>query len=135
MRQIEQQIVSLFVAPHRRERIDFLLSKPSKRTKGLWEFHESSIFEQRCLIEIPGADQNDSRILELMRSMGAKTECYAISMLKSLDGQLLSLESALLEAVGSTMETVLFCPESAVGYYEGGHAKNRYLLCRPKHAA
>jgi len=135
MRQFEQKLIDLYVAPAKRERVSLLLSKPKGRLRGIHEFHTSSVFDEGCLVEIPGRDQSVDSIFRALQKLGAGTECYAVSLDDDLDGRIHSLPGALEEVVGSLCETVLFCPDGPVGYFEGGHAKDRYILMVPSHAA
>ena len=61
-----------------------------------------------------------------MQKLGATSQCFAFSLLNSLEGEV-SLEWALDECVGSSVETILYCYESKVAYWEGGHGDHWIL--------
>jgi hypothetical protein len=128
----ERQIISLFVAPARRERIEFLLSRPKRRQEGVYEFHTSQILNPKCLVEIPGSQQHATEIHSQMRELGAGVQCYIISAIDDLDASELSLADALEQCVGYTVETILISSAGKVGYFEGGHGRDRFIL-RPAH--
>jgi hypothetical protein len=60
--------------------------------------------------------------------LGAGDRCYVISANDDLDGKALLLADVLDQCVGFCVETILIAMEKNVGYFEGGHAKDRYLL-------
>ena len=125
---IEANIVSKIIIPRKRERLLYLLSKPKKRNDYVWSFHTSEYLKENILVEIPGDDQYSEKIYEQMKSLGASDTCYAISGLSDIDGKEGKLSDFLDKVVGFTIETVLYCQNTNVGYFEGGHSKDRYIL-------
>ena len=77
----------------------------------------------------------DTDIFEdAIRRLGAEEKCYALGEDVDEDeheGTLQGLESSLQACVGNSTETVLYCPKNRIGYFEGGHAKDRFVL-KPK---
>jgi len=39
-----------------------------------------------------------------------------------------SLPEKLSDTVGFLVESIIYCPKFGIGYYEGGHAINQYIL-------
>jgi hypothetical protein len=128
----ERQIVRLFVEPARQERVEFLLSKPKRRFNGIHEFHTSQILNPKCLVEIPGNQQYAPQIYSRMRELGAGDRCYVVSANDDFDASEIRLADALEQCVGFCVETILISSEGNVGYFEGGHAKDRYILRPPR---
>jgi hypothetical protein len=60
--------------------------------------------------------------------LGAGDDCYAISLLSTLDGRTLPLTDALDGCFMNTVETLLFDPAAGVGYFEGGHPNDRFIV-------
>ena len=85
------------------------------------------------LFSVPGgasAALSTARILGLLRSHGAPTECYLISESSDLDGRALPLEEALGEIIGRGMGTLVSCIPGRLAYFEGESPGERYLLER-----
>ncbi len=127
-----KQVIDLFCQKVKRERLQGFLAKPKRHIQLINEFHSSSVFEQSVLRDIPGSEQTPEGIYLIMKALGSGDECFDI--LETLDENCSSqsLRKALKDCVGSLCETVLFCPEAGIAYYEGGHAKDRYILQRNK---
>ena len=118
-----------YVVPSSRERLHYLLSKPKRRDEILGNFHTGNLFDPRCLRLIPPApaQRHAGEIERLMRKLGASSQCYAFSFIESLDGNV-DLKMALEESIGFCIETIIYCPQSKVAYWEGGHC-DRWILC------
>lgn len=128
--EIFKDFIKTFVRKDKQYRLSLFLDK-KKRWRNLTdiEFHHSGNFDDAVLVAVK-PDTTDN-IYEHMRSFGAKEKCY--SLLDYLDGEEYecNLYDKLYERTGTCIETVLFCPDSRTGYFEGGHAKDRYILKRP----
>ncbi|MEP6847951.1 MAG: hypothetical protein ABI999_03780 [Acidobacteriota bacterium] len=63
------------------------------------------------------------------RRLGEKKEssCYVVSRDLDLDGQTMNLKEALLKIAGTQSESLIYCPVSKLGYFEG-HEGWRYVL-------
>ncbi len=126
--QIEQEIIKRFVSPMKQKRLLYLAQKPKKRADLIWSFHASEILWEKCLVEIPGKEQYSNTIHELMENLGASEKCYGISGIEEIDGKEGKLIEFLEIVVGYTIGTILYCPKTNIGYFEGGHIKDRYVL-------
>lgn len=115
-----------FVAPSRKARLHYLLSKPKRRHQIRDYFYHDEHLDQRCLHPIAARDQNADRIYEIMQSMGAPSRCFVLSMEDAYKDEV-NLKDALDEFVGQCMGTVLYCREAKIGYWEGENC-GRYIL-------
>ena len=103
-----------------------------KNKKNWWkikiEFHTSNSFDKKKIIEIEPSQQYSDKIYLNLKSLGTKEECY--SLIDYLDGESYncSLEEKLSDTVGFLIESIIYCPKTKTGYFEGGHAKDRYIL-------
>lgn len=103
-----------------------------KNKKNWWkitnEFHTSNPFDKRRIIEIKPSEQYADKIYLYLKKEGT-TEDF-ISLLDYLNDENYTclLRDKLSDTVGFLIETILYCPKTRTGYYEGGHAKDRYLL-------
>jgi hypothetical protein len=103
-------------------------SKPKKRPQLINVIHTSEFLDPAVVVPLTNRAPSAEAVLAQMLSLGAETDCYALSAMDELDDKVLPLQEALAQTVGYTVETVLFCPTSRVGYYEGGHAKDRCIV-------
>ncbi len=117
-----------FVAPSVRPRLYYLLSKPKRRDEIISHFHSDAHFDRRYLRSITPHDRNADKIYELMRELGATSKCFAFSMMDSPNGEI-GLKAALVECVGFCIETVLYCRETRIAPWEGGHC-DRWILSK-----
>ena len=117
-----------FVASSDRPRLYYLLSKPKRRDEIIGYFHSDAHFDQRYLRAIPPRDQNAVKINETMKELGATSKCFAYSMMDSPNGEV-DLKAALYECVGFCVETILYCRETKIAYWEGGHC-DRWILSK-----
>ncbi|MCU7526752.1 MAG: hypothetical protein HF308_19945 [Ignavibacteria bacterium] len=59
---------------------------------------------------VKGVNGSSKDIYEKLKSKGAARECYVISELSEIDGQVLNLAEVLNQVIGRGMATVLICP-------------------------
>lgn len=128
MTEYDALVIEEIAETSRRERMLYIASRPKRRGQLIHIIHESSFLDPSVMVNIPSSSQTTEGILKQMQTLGAESECYAISALKEIDGKSISLVDGLERTVGNTVETILFCPKSRIGYYEGGHMKDRYIL-------
>jgi hypothetical protein len=124
----DELIIREVAHPMKIDRLLFFASKSKRRPQLIEAIHTSEFLDRAAIVELANPDFSAETVLVQMLSLGPDQECYALSALGSLDGKVLPLKEALAEIVGYTVETVLFCPVRRVGYYEGGHAKDRCIL-------
>ena len=119
-----------FVVPSQHERLYYLLSKPKRRDGVLAHFHADIYLDPRYLRPIAPApaERHADEIYRAMKKLGATSKCFALSYIEFLDGEV-DLKTALDESVGFCTETILYCREPKVAYWEGGHC-DRWILSR-----
>lgn len=59
-----------------------------------------------------------TEIINLLKSYGAKNDCYAISWNQAIDGQYLPLKAALENAAGLGMPSIISCLPDKLLYFE-----------------
>jgi len=120
--------ISDFVLKDKQDRLAQFLEKEKNWWKLKNEFHTSSCFDLKQLVEIKPSDQYAEPIYSKMKELGATGDC--VSLLDYLDNNEYQfyLKQKLTDCVGFLIETILYCPKTKVGYFEGGHAKDRYIL-------
>jgi hypothetical protein len=88
---------------------------------------EEPYFRSDAVVHIPGDRQYAEAVYEEMVRLGAGAKCYAVSTDDNLDGKIENLLDALGRVVGRMDETLLYCWQGQVGYFEG-HACIRVIL-------
>ncbi|NPD48171.1 hypothetical protein [Lentimicrobium sp. S6] len=129
---IFEKFISDFVKKDKQERMFQFLKKEKNWWKIINEFHSSTPFDKSVLQDIKPNEQYSEPIFKQLRKLGAETECY--SLLDYLDNNEYQfvLSEKLTDTVGFLVETIIFCPKSGIGYFEGGHAKDRFILKKAK---
>jgi hypothetical protein len=126
-------IVSSFVQKERRNRFYDLLASKKRYDDFLDDLlRDPRYFEADCIVETASAEQSAANMLRQMKKLGAGKEVYVASSELGLDGRFLDIEYALNTIVGSGSESLIFCPVSRCGYYEG-HENWRYILRPSSH--
>lgn len=128
IKEIFEKFILDFVKKNKQERIFQFLNKEKNWWKIINEFHSSTPFDNSVLREIKPNEQYSEPIFNQLRELGAETECY--SLLDYLDNKeyRFVLSDKLIDTVGFLVETIIYCPKSGIGYFEGGHAKDRFIL-------
>lgn len=123
------EVINLFVQKERRGRFIELLSKPKRYNDGLMDLlHDPRYFDKRVITEISSNENSIEMIYERLKKLGFRKECFVVSDdISDIDGKMLSTLEAL-KAICYNTDSMLFCPVSKIGYYEG-HEGWRYILC------
>ena len=119
-----------FIRKDKQDRLIGFLQKEKNWQKINWEFHTSSNFKQEKLIEIIPNEHFSEEIYSHLIKLGAKKECYSILDYLDNDEYKCDLQKKVEETFGSLIHTIIYCPISGIGYFEGGHAKDRFILKR-----
>ena len=122
------EVVNLFVQKERRERFIELLSKPKRYNDGLTDLlRDPRYFDKRIITEIPSNQAYLDLIYARLKKLGFQKQCFVISDdISELDGKTIPTTEAL-KAICYNTDSMLFCPVSKIGYYEG-HEGWRYIL-------
>lgn len=126
----ELATVRAFIVRGRQERLSSFLASSKNRVKFTKELAHFRWFDQRYVTVVPWKVdpslklwdrhvQGIESICRLLRSKGAGKTCWAISEDAKLDGQELTLESALENVIGRGMGTILSCIPGKLAYFEG----------------
>jgi hypothetical protein len=91
----QTETIRAFVIPQKRDRYVEAVSNDKRRRKFLAELSHFNDFDPRWVIPIAPSSQNPEAIHALLKSRGATATCHAISELKELDCQEVSLKDAL----------------------------------------
>jgi hypothetical protein len=126
--QIFIEFVKDFVTKDKQDRIlQFYKSK-----KNWWkiklEFHTSNPFDSKKIIEIEPNQQYADKIYLKLKKLGTQDDCFSLLDYLNNEQYNCNLETKLSDTVGFLIETILYCPRTKTGYFEGGHAKDRYIL-------
>lgn len=129
---IFEKFILDFVKKDKQDRVLQFLKKEKNWWKIKNEFHSSTLFHKYVLKQIKPNEQYSESIYEELKKLGAESKCY--SLLDYLENKEYSynLSKKLSDSVGFLIETIIYCPKSGIGYYEGGHAKDRYILKKIK---
>jgi hypothetical protein len=122
------EVVNLFVQKNRQGRFIELLSKPKRYEDALSDLlHSPRYLDERIIAEIPSNEHTPKLIYARLKKLGVQKQCIVISSdIYELNGKTLPTLEAL-EAVCYNTDSMLFCPVSKIGYYEG-HEGWRYIL-------
>lgn len=126
--QIFMNFVSDFVIKDKQDRILQFYRNKKNWWKIKIEFHTSNPFDTRKLVEIEPSQQYADKIYSKMKSFGTKEECFSLLDYLNDEPYNCKLDEKLSDTVGFLFETIIYCPKTKTGYFEGGHAKDRYIL-------
>ena len=117
-----------FVAKDRQQRILLFFSSKKNWWKIKTEFHTSSLFNAKKLQEIEPRQHYADSIFLLMEELGTQEPCFSLLDYLNDEPYHCELREKLTDTVGFNIETIIYCPTAKTGYFEGGHAKDRYIL-------
>lgn len=126
----EETFIKTFVRKDRQERYLSLVTSKKGRNKFL-KYLPHNISNELDPKYVKGVNGSSKDIYEKLKSKGVARECYVISELSEIDGQVLNLTEVLNQVIGRGMATVLICIDSKLAYFEGEEANERYILHRP----
>lgn len=119
-KEYEELLVRNFFDENIRGRLIFELGSEKKRINALSRLchNYDEIFIQKYAINITENYSGYSEIYDLLKSYGAKDDCYAISWNQAIDGQYLPLKSAIVNAAGLGMPSIISCIPDKLLYFE-----------------
>lgn len=132
-KEYEEMLVKDFFRKRLQDRIIFELSSEEKRTSALNRLchNYEEVLDENYMIEIPKPNSDYNKILKLLKSYGARDNCYVISYNKDIDGQFWLLSSALQKVVGFGMPSIVSCLPNKLLYFESEQiygSPNRFVL-------
>lgn len=126
--QIFMSFVRDFVTKGKQDRILQFFQNKKNWWKIKIEFHTSNPFDSKKILKIePNLQYADNIYLEL-KTLGTREDCLSLLDYLKNEPYTCKLEDKLSETVGFLDETIIYCPSTKTGYFEGGHAKDRYIL-------
>jgi hypothetical protein len=132
--QLEEIIVKSFFVKRIRKRAIFELFSSQRRKDALSRLSNGrEVLIEKYMIEIPKPNSDPEYIASLLKSHGARKTCYVISWNEEIDGKYLPLETALNQAVGYGMPSLISCIPGKLAYLETEQCDGpppRYILKR-----
>ena len=128
---IEQIFINFikdFVVKEKQDRILQLYNNKKNWWKIKIEFHTSNHFDIKKIVDIEPNQQYTDMIYLKLKKIGAHEECFSLLDYLNNEAYNCKLKDKLSETVGFLFETIIYCPTTKTGYFEGGHAKDRYIL-------
>ncbi|MEQ1799780.1 MAG: hypothetical protein ABL872_17620 [Lacibacter sp.] len=128
---IEQVFINFvkdFVTKDKQDRILQFYTNRKNWWKIKNEFHTSNPFDKRKLLGIEPNQQYADKIYVTLKKLEMHEECFSLLDYLSNESYNCNLQDKLSDTVGFLVETILYCPATKIGYFEGGHAKDRYIL-------
>jgi len=126
--QVFVNIVKEFVIKDKQDRILQFFKNKKNWWKIKIEFHTSNPFDRKKIFEIESNQQYADKIYLKLKKLGTHEDCFSLLDYLNNEPYNYKLEDKLSDTVGFLYETILYCPTSKTGYFEGGHAKDRYIL-------
>ncbi len=120
--------INSFVSKNKQERLEQFFKKEKNWRKLENEFHSSSIFSELVLQKIDPNEQSSIEIYSILKKMGGEETCYSLIDYLKKEKHEWQLKDKLADSVGFLNETIIYCPNSNLGYFESGHAKDRFIL-------
>lgn len=119
-KEIEKIIVKSFFTKRLQDRVLFELSSAKKRKDALSRLCHTyrTTLREEYMIEIPKPNSDPAEIAKLLKQNGAGDSCYAISWDEEIDGKELPLLTALENAVGMGMPSIISCIPNKLAYFE-----------------
>lgn len=128
---IEETIIDNFIIFEKRERAKYELFSPKKRQKFIWGL-DKTIFINNCIQEINEPISSYLIIKSKLMQVKCPYDCYVISIMQNLDGQILTLDNALKATFGLG-PVLISCVHGKIAYFEDERyigAPRRYLLIK-----
>ncbi|HVA98355.1 MAG TPA: hypothetical protein VNG53_05630 [Bacteroidia bacterium] len=122
----EQLLVKKFVVKDKQDRYLAFLSKEKTRKKFTEALYHFNDFNWKLFREIPGSENEGQTISLKVKSAKNISTCSVISADPNLDGNVLSVDEAIKNAIGIE-GTILIFGDADIVYYEGEAPKRRYI--------
>lgn len=102
------------------DRLIYELCSEKKRINALSRLchNYDELFIQKYTVNITKTYSDYTEIINLLKSYGAKNDCYAISWNQAIDGQYLPLKAALENTAGLGMPSIISCLPDKLLYFE-----------------
>lgn len=119
-KEYEVILVKNFFNESIQDRLIYELGSEKKRINALSRLchNYDELFIQKYTVNITKTYSDYNEIINLLKSYGAKDNCYAISWNQAIDGQYLPLKSAIVNAAGLGMPSIISCIPDKLLYFE-----------------
>jgi len=119
-KEIEKIIVKSFFAKRIQDRVLFELSSAKKRKDALSRLCHTyrTTLKEDYMITIEKPNSDPAEIVSLLKKNGAGDTCYVISWDEEMDGKELPLLTALENAVGMGMPSIVSCIPNKLAYFQ-----------------
>jgi hypothetical protein len=119
-KEIEKIIVKSFFAKRIQDRVLFELSTAKKRKDALSRLCHTyrTTLKEDYMITIEKPNSDPAEIASLLKKNGAGDTCYVISWDEEMDGKELPLLTALENAVGMGMPSIVSCIPNKLAYFQ-----------------
>ena len=124
---IEKALFESFIAPNKKRRYIELVETERGRKKirfGLDHFRDLDL---RFCHRIESGEQSLPNILQVLKSLGAPSQCYVMSSGDELDGREMELSEALSGIIGSGVGAFVSCLPGKLAYFESEEMSERYI--------
>ncbi len=123
-----REVIQLFVLKSRRNRFIELLENKRRYEDFLKNLlHDPRYLDPESVIKLSGQERAPKAVFDALQKLGAGKMGYLVSLELQQDGYIGELKAILSKIVQSGDETLVYCPEGRVGYYEG-HEGFSYIL-------
>jgi len=129
MKHLEECIKSFF----KNNRIERYLTFTQKK-KGIEKIRNELSHEfianikNEYLFLVPQKNQNIEDITNILKEKGASEKCFILSCNSKLNNKEIKLSEALLQTIGNSEGTLIFCLLGKLLYYEGEEYGERYII-------
>ena len=127
---LEAEALTRFITPAKRERCLGFAADPRTRSKLLDELRQPSVFDKRCVIEIPTGERTPERLVQKFRQLGMAGRVYVISSNPEWDCCKFQMSWFVAEFHAAGFDTLAFCWKSKTAFYEQHHSGFTYFLKR-----
>ena len=131
-KEIEHEIISLFVTKSKRKRLSGLLDS-GKRGKVIDSFNDPGIFDERYVTEFTGRDRSSDNLVEQYKKLGMGGRVYVMSENSEWDMQKFQMSYILDECLSACIDTLGYCWKTQTAFYEWHHSEYSYFMSRKGH--
>ncbi len=128
--EIEKTIAASFLAPHQARRVLALLGNKRGRKKFIGMLPHNLTLDQKYSRPISNSDQEQGKLVELLKKLGAPSRCYIISVETSIDGLHTQLDEGVDQIFYFGDASILSCIPNKLGFYVSEDFMDIYLLHR-----
>lgn len=126
----EKAIAESFFSPHHTRRVLSLLDKKRGRQKFINLLPHSLVLDPQNSRPISKDEQDSTKILELLKKLGAPPICYVISEDPNIDSSQSPLNHTVDQVLYNGFASIVSCIPGKLGLYVNEDCEDIYLLHR-----